>query len=335
MSIKIAFYAYKEKRLINDYLFKKVSKSNVYVQLAEELKDLKYIVHTLDIYKKKNSTPDICIFLDIPPASVKKIIGNSETKLIVLLREADMISKVNYDTERHKEFDCILTWKYKLVDNIKYFYFPSTKFDLRKRINIDNYFNRKLCTLINSNLSSKSPGELYSARLEIIKRFEKEHIDSFDLWGVGWNKWKFKIGNKTIFKSKLFTPNRISYQGVAPDKLKIMSKYKFSICFENTCLIEDYISEKIFDSFLAGTIPIYYGAKNIKELVPVECFIDYRDFKNFKDLFNFISNMDEKRYLDYIDNIDSFLKSDKARVLSLRNWKKTIINSVNNVLNKR
>ena len=42
------------------------------------------------------------------------------------------------------------------------------------------------------------------------------------------------------------------------DKIKFLSNYKFSIAMENS-EGQGYVSEKILDSFFAGTIPIYYG----------------------------------------------------------------------------
>lgn len=53
-----------------------------------------------------------------------------------------------------------------------------------------------------------------------------------------------------------------------------LSAYKFVIAFENS-LVMDYVSEKIFDAWAAGAIPIYYGASNIEDYVPgPNSFID-------------------------------------------------------------
>ena len=59
-----------------------------------------------------------------------------------------------------------------------------------------------------------------------------------------------------------------------------LSKYKFSICFENS-ITAGYISEKIFDCFYAGTIPIYYGDPNVKESIDPDSFIDFRKFDDY------------------------------------------------------
>lgn len=93
----IAFYTHNDKRICNDYLFLNYTISNVYVKLAKNLEDLGFKVHTLDVYVSENIDPEICIFLDIPPDNISQIINTSKTISIVMLREADMILKRNYD----------------------------------------------------------------------------------------------------------------------------------------------------------------------------------------------------------------------------------------------
>ena len=38
--------------------------------------------------------------------------------------------------------------------------------------------------------------------------------------------------------------------------------------------VNGYVTEKIFDAFKAGCVPVYWGAENITKYVPAECFID-------------------------------------------------------------
>jgi hypothetical protein len=45
------------------------------------------------------------------------------------------------------------------------------------------------------------------------------------------------------------------------DKIKILNDYNFSICFEND-LYPGYITEKVFDAWAAGTVPIWWGVDN-------------------------------------------------------------------------
>jgi hypothetical protein len=65
----------------------------------------------------------------------------------------------------------------------------------------------------------------------------KEHKSKVDLFGTG-------------------SGNQIEY------KISALEKYRFSIVIENS-LTDDYFTEKILDCFLTGTIPIYFGTKNI------------------------------------------------------------------------
>jgi hypothetical protein len=328
MNNKIAFYHESDPNVMNDNLIDNYDDTNEYVNFTNKLRDLSCQVHTLDVFQKQKMSPDICIFLDIPKKSINIIINTKVTKSVVLLREADMISNMNYDKKRHNKFDLILTWKNNLIDNKKYFFYPSTRFVYKNKVKVQNLLDRKLCTLINSNLSSNIEGELYSYRVKAIEWFEKNYLDDFDLWGYGWDKYRVQLRGRTLFKSKLFAKKRISYKGMAQDKLITLSQYKFSICFENTSTISDYITEKIFDSFLAQNIPIYWGATNIEDIIPKECFIDFREFRSYDKLYSFIKNMDDKTYMSYIDAINTFLNSKEAYKYSIDNWVEVVQNAI-------
>ncbi len=85
------------------------------------------------------------------------------------------------------------------------------------------------------------------------------------------------------------------------------------------------MTEKIFDCFFAGIVPIYYGAPNIEEYIPKNTFINFRDFKNYKELDLFLKSVDEDAYNLYMKNIRIFLNSDKFYKFSQENFTDTII----------
>ncbi|KAI3445981.1 hypothetical protein Pfo_002646 [Paulownia fortunei] len=51
------------------------------------------------------------------------------------------------------------------------------------------------------------------------------------------------------------------------DKVETLRRYKFSLAFENSNE-EDYVTEKFFQSLVAGTVPVVIGAPNIQDFAP-------------------------------------------------------------------
>lgn len=108
----------------------------------------------------------------------------------------------------------------------------------------------------------------------------------------------------------------------------MLEKYKFAICYENARDITGYITEKIFDCFFAGCVPIYWGADNITDHIPKECFIDKREFDSYEKLYDFLRNMSDEVYMKYLNDIEKFLRSEKAYFFSSECFVKTIIETV-------
>lgn len=132
--------------------------------------------------------------------------------------------------------------------------------------------------------------------------------------------------------------------GPINNKIKFLSSYKFSIAMENT-EGDGYVSEKIIDSFLSGTIPIYYGDYMIDEYINPEAFILIRGEKDMKKKIEYIKQIDNndelyknilkknllinkyiaritiKEFIDYLDNIMSQNKSKAKRIDNFDNYK--------------
>jgi hypothetical protein len=62
-----------------------------------------------------------------------------------------------------------------------------------------------------------------------------------------------------------------SYKGQCIFKWKTVSQYKYSLVIENST-DDYYISEKIFDALICGSMPIYYGSDKIFDVLPKEWF---------------------------------------------------------------
>ncbi len=116
--------------------------------------------------------------------------------------------------------------------------------------------------------------------------------------------------------TKLLGKKYLSYRGTIEIKNEILKSYKFAICYENARDIPGYITEKIFDCFFAGCVPIYWGAPNITDFIPANTFIDRRKFKSYEELYKYIKAMPKAEYMRYIDAIEKFIKSDAIHLFS-------------------
>ena len=210
-----------------------------------------------------------------------------------------------------------------------------------RRINL-NLERLNKVVMIAFNKSSPNffqKNNLYKERTKTIRWFENHAPNYFDLYGVGWNKSARVSGRPGYLLHKLedLLPVNFfsspSYKGTIKNKSEILSKYQFSIVYENTDLYKGYITEKIFDCFCAGCIPVYWGAKDILDYIPKNCFIDRRNFNSNHELYNFLKKIKKKNYLKYRNNIKKFLKSKNVKIFSIDYFIQKIFKNIKNDLN--
>ncbi|CAL8464974.1 g4509 [Coccomyxa elongata] len=88
------------------------------------------------------------------------------------------------------------------------------------------------------------------------------------------NLMKFPDLNIRSFGRCLNTEGLVN--GTKEDKVDIYRRHKICIVMENS-IATDYVTEKLYDAFVAGCVPLYYGAPNIEDLLPdPDSIIDYR-----------------------------------------------------------
>lgn len=336
----IAFYNVHEGLNMNNFMFE-----NSHISVGDDLlapmltlrqlAETKGInVATVDVMSMEET--DAFVFLDMPDFDNKyiKYARQNNIPMYLVLNECEIVRKSNYDKKNHQYFSKIFTHNDSLVDNKKYF-----KSNLTQTITSD--FSKKperekLCVLIAGNKMVKHPLELYSKRIEAIRWFEQNHPDDFDLYGIGWDEYTFKgprivkALNRIRPLKKLFGPNYPSYRGRIERKRDVLEKYKFSICYENARDIPGYITEKVFDCFKAGCVPVYWGPDNVTDHIPGECFIDKRKFGTYEALYDFMINMNDNDYMGYLENIESYLNSDKAYPFSSEYFAETILREILN-----
>ncbi len=281
------------------------------------------------------SESQIIIYSDVPGRD--KILKEKDIyKSYLLIWECKVMRPINWNLKTHKYFKKIFTWNDNFIDNKKYFKINDpNKIPDKVEFNLKN--KKKLCAMIAGHKFKKHPLELYTERLKAIRWFEQNHPEDFDLYGIGWDKYTFRgmlrILNRFDVLRKIIKPRYPSYKGSIESKNEIYKKYKFAICYENTRDIPGYITEKIFDCFFAGCVPVYWGEPNITNRIPANTFIDRKNFKSYEELYSYLKNISDKEYISYLDAIKDFIQSDKIYPFSAECFAETLINEIMRDLN--
>lgn len=307
-----------------------LSYSSVY--LGQCLRKQGHRINTIDMDNVENF--DAILFMDFPTFKnkyFKQLVNNKFKNLYLLLWESEVVRQDNWDIENHKYFKKIFTWNDEFVDNKKYFKINFSS-KIPTNLNFDLDKKKKFCTMIAGHKFKSHPLELYTERTKAIRWFEQNHPEDFDLYGIGWDRYFFKDAlsklNKLKFLAKLFKPKYPQYKGSVKSKKETYKEYKFSICYENVRDIPGYITEKIFDCFFAGCVPVYLGAPNITEHIPQDTFIDKRNFNTYDELYSYLKDMPEQEYIGYLNAIKNFIKSDKIYPFSAECFAEKIVNEI-------
>lgn len=246
-------------------------------------------------------------------------------KMALFLWEGKSVKPYNYTTQLYDKFSTIFTWDDDLVNNKKFFKFYLPIPNHEPIIKAVPFSQKKLLANISFNKYSPYKNELYSARRKSISYFNDNHPADFDLYGLRWNRPIARLQRMFPFLVKKYS----TFRGHAKNKINVLSQYKFNICYENMSETNGYITDKIFDCFNAGTVPIYWGAENITEYVDKNAFIDRRKFKSNKELFDFLNNVDENEYNKYLSAIEKYLTGDNYKLFLSENFADTIIKTLN------
>jgi hypothetical protein len=309
------------------------------VLLGAEAKKRGYGIVTADVFLKETAPkgiPIVCI-TDMHSKYTEKLLASGVKPLINYCTESPLIAKDFYSNIKRLAGRYVYNYQFRgtrerLVETKTSFNTLFYPVDNRQPMDHTDWPNRKFLVLINRNKRAFFSGsgdlksmvrttlsrgkffikkitdpwirskEIYKDRVEAIAFFSKD--PGFHLYGQGWKNpipgfsQQYSIAAKRAYKGE-----------IAPDKkLQVMNQYKFSICFEN-CSFPGYVTEKIFDCFLAGCIPIYFGAPDIKDFVPADSFIDFRKFKDFTELSSHLKAIGPELATAMLESASEFLKS--------------------------
>jgi hypothetical protein len=103
---------------------------------------------------------------------------------------------------------------------------------------------------------------------------------------------RIKVASYGTFLPTVPNPGALATRA---DRLAASTRHKFTLAFENSIAV-DYVSDKLFDVWIAGSVPVYLGAPNVADFAPApHSYIDVADFDGPEQL---------ARYLDHLDRDD-------------------------------
>lgn len=231
--------------------------------------------------------------------------------------------------------DYVMTWFNKLYDGEKFkkIYHPTSI----KYIGVENK-NIQFSLICSNKPYSNKLLNGYLIRKKVISFFssKNKNKNEFMLYGHDWDmfifdnrylNYIFKITHLRKLKklsNKFFMKN--IYFGTVENKKTVIEKTKFSFAIENTNFFDNYVTEKIFDIFRFGSVPIYWGPKNLT-LIPKNTYINFNDFSSLEDLYTFCINLDDYGYNNYLSNIRNFLL-DEAYIFSPEFFSSTVFDLI-------
>ena len=220
-----------------------------------------------------------------------------------------------YDENFLQQFDYVVT-SHKKINHDRVIrkqqslpWFVGMRYDPKKGEWLDGYskdFNElkeiesvektKLASVICSDKAGTSGQR---KRLRFLKGLKKNLGDRIDFFGGG-------------------------FQAV-PDKWDAIAPYKYHICLENTAT-KDYWTEKISDSYLGLSYPIYWGCTNINDYFSEDSYA-YIDVDNPDKAVQDVKKiLDSNTYRENLANV----KKAKDLVLDTYNFFPNVVNLIEN-----
>ena len=262
-----------------------------------------------------------------------------ESKLprYLIAGESPLINTLNADSNYLENFRMVFSWNESALNH-----FRVVKILLPNNIYVSDFRGFADRTIFSCLISSNKvtpwggANDLYAERINVIRWYESNSPDLFHLYGRGWGKPSSAFTARDRFfrrigrlRTQLFGYKPFpGWRGEVKFKSDVLSNSKYSYCYENVKDLPNYITEKIFDSFLSGCVPVYWGADNVQEYIPPDCFIDRRRFKDTADVHRYLMSITPEQYGQFQRNISDFLGSEKAYLFSTENFATTIANTI-------
>jgi hypothetical protein len=267
------------------------------------------------------------LVIDYPGAAKNWASPKSQSLQRHLIRfEPEVVLPANYSKLRNADFRTIITvggdpQKYSVT-------VPWPQEIPSELVHLEGIDSSRFekAVLVNGNKMSFVRGEFYSLRRRAVL-----DIKGLDLYGTSWDsnrllrsKLLVKALAQALLSGRLPRLSGIrgwfkSYpqwkgsigSGYSPSrpetKLAKMAEYKYALVIENS---KDYMSEKLFDAFVAGCIPIYVGPRIENYGIPGDLVIQSEP--NLIAICQGLERAKEINFLEFHKNLRAFLTSQET-----------------------
>ncbi len=256
----------------------------------------------------------------------------------VYLYEDPLIRPVNGRREHLLKYRKAFTSNEDLVDGQRFIKLDYPN-DLRQQCSAGWHERPLCCVLIAANKALRRPStrNLHQRRIEVARAFEAAAPELFTLYGRGWDQPPVQpgLGGRLLKRLREWTsrlhaspPAFPSWRGPVHSKGEVLDRARFAIAFENVAGSPGYITEKIFDCFVHGCVPVYLGTPGAAASIPADCYVDAGAFASDRDLIDYLRAVDEPRFAAYQQAISAFLLSAAAQRFSNEQFTRTLVDTI-------
>ena len=227
------------------------------------------------IAKSLGELPDIVICVDFEKSALLavKAARNISIPSVLIINEPTVVIPQHSKASVRRVFDKVI--EVGRPDSLPVLKWPQTWVN-------PNSNSQRLhrAVVVNADKWSFVRGQLYWLRAAVVSTSQNT-----DTYGHGWDRPRsVRFAHRVhdfiralssftglSFKGVRFalaTPK--SLRGSADDKIQVMSQYKVALVFENS---EELMTEKLFDAWFAGCIPVYVGPDLAPLGLPSSLFI--------------------------------------------------------------
>jgi len=190
-------------------------------------------------------------------------------------------------------FDQILTYWTPLLNDpfATFFPFPH-RLDLQNPQDLRYLFrparkDKSVC-IVMANRPLEGAYVINGIELQCLDRLRADYVRALGditCYGMGWEAFQ---NHPTVKVGGILGSYRDTKANV-----EILKDYTFTLIIEN-CDADGYVSEKIYDAFAAGSIPLYCGNINKRIPIPDDMYIDLKKYGSPQEFKRYLDSLSEK-----------------------------------------